>query len=57
MDRNLVSTLFSKNRLIKVNESWYIALLVLSGSIKKLFSVDCVTIYLFSIFYAALLIS
>ena len=31
--------------LVKVNESRYIALFVVSGSIKKLFSVDCVNIY------------
>ena len=37
--------------LIKVNESWYIALFAASGSIKKLFSIDYANIYLFSIFY------
>ena len=31
--------------LIKVNKSGYIALFVVSGSIKKLFSIDCVNIY------------
>ena len=47
--------------VLKVNKSWYIALFVVSGSIKKLFSSDCVVIffsqsivfaniYLFSIF-------
>ena len=36
--------------LLKINESRYIALFVVSGSIKKLFSIDYVTIYLFSIF-------
>ena len=37
---------------VKVNESRYIALFVFSGPIKKLFSIDCVYIYLFSIFYS-----
>ena len=36
---------------IKVNESRYIALFVVSESIKKLFLIDCVNIYLFSIFF------
>ena len=36
---------------IKVNESRYIALFVVSGSIKKLFSIDYVNIYLFSIIF------
>ena len=31
--------------LLKINESQYIALFVVSGSIKKTFSVDCVNIY------------
>ena len=35
----------------KINESPYIALFVVSGSIKKLFSIDYVNIYLFSIFF------
>ena len=30
---------------IKINDSWYIALFVISESIKKLFSIDCVNIY------------
>ena len=38
----------SKINLLKVNESRYIALFVVSGSIKKLFSFDYVNIYLFS---------
>ena len=38
--------------IIKVNESRYISLFVFSGSIKKLFSIDCVNIYLFSIFFS-----
>ena len=36
--------------ILKVNESQYIALLVVSISIKKLFSIDYVNIYIFSIF-------
>ena len=50
-------------RSCKINEPWYIALFVVSGSIKMLFSIDCVNvyfsqsiafvnIYLFSIFFA-----
>ena len=36
---------FALNKhIIKINESQYIALFVVSGSIKKLFSVDCVNI-------------
>ena len=52
MGRNLVSTIFSKNRFIKVIKSRHIALFVFSGSIRKLFSVDCVNIYLFSISFS-----
>ena len=37
---------------IKVNQSRYIALFVASGSIKKLFLIDYVNIYLFSIFFS-----
>ena len=37
---------------LKVNESRYIALIVFSGSIKNLFSIDYVNIYLFSIFFS-----
>ena len=40
------------HRLLKVNESWYIALFVFTGSIKKLFSIDYVNIYLLSTFFA-----
>ena len=36
----------------KVNESRYIALFAFSWSIKKLFSIDCVNTYLFSIFFS-----
>ena len=47
-------TIALKWSLKKVNKSWYIALLifVLSGSIKKLSSVDCVSIYLFTTFFS-----
>ena len=37
---------------IKVIESQCIALFVVSGSIKKLFSIDCANIYLFSIYFS-----
>ena len=30
--------------IIKIKESWYIALFVVSGSIKKLFPIDCINI-------------
>ena len=43
-----------KRFLIKVSKSRYIALFVYSRSIKKLFSVDCVNIYLFSIFFQSI---
>ena len=35
---------------VRINEVGYIALFVVNGSIKKLFSVDYANIYLFSIF-------
>ena len=38
-------------QLFKVKESRYIALFVVSGSVKKLFAVDYVNICLFSIFF------
>ena len=38
--------------LAQVNESGYIALFVVSRSIKKLFSIDYVNIYFFSIFFS-----
>ena len=38
--------------LRKVNESKYTALFVVSGSVKKLFSIDSVNIYLSSIFFS-----
>ena len=37
--------------ILKINESWYIAFAV-SVSIKKLFSIDYVNIYLFSLFFS-----
>ena len=37
---------------IKINDSGYIALFVVSESIKKLFSIDHIIIYLFSIFFS-----
>ena len=37
---------------LKVNESRYTVLVVVSGSIKKLFSIDFVNISLFSIFFS-----
>ena len=39
-------------QILKVNESQYIALFVFTGSIKKLFSIDCVDIYLLSILFS-----
>ena len=42
---------FTKTDLhVRINEVGYMALFVVNGSIKKLFSVDYVNIYLFSIF-------
>ena len=32
-------------KLLKVNESQHITLFVVSGSIKKIFSIDCIRIY------------
>ena len=32
-------------KMLKNNESQYIALFVVSGSIQKLFSIDCVNVY------------
>ena len=37
---------------LKVNESWYIALFLVNGSIKKFFSIDNVNIYLLSISFS-----
>ena len=35
-----------QQQALKINESQYIALFMVSRSIKKLFSIDCVNIYL-----------
>ena len=50
----IVNLIFFKNDfntdvtfVIKINESRYIALFVVSGSIKGLFSIDYVNIYIF----------
>ena len=43
---------FTRKDLVKFNESQYIVLFVVSGSIKKLFSIDCLNIYHFSIFFS-----
>ena len=40
------------NLNFKGNESRYMGLFVFSGSIRKLFSIDCVNIHLFSIFFS-----
>ena len=42
----------SKSALVCLNKSRYIALFVVSVSIKNLFLTDCVNIYLFSIFFS-----
>ena len=42
----------SFKKQLKVNESRYIALFVVSGSIKKTFSIDFAIIYFFSIFFS-----
>ena len=41
--------MFEKNlsALLKVNESRYIALFMFSGSVKKLFSTDCINVFFF----------
>ena len=36
---------------VKVSESWHIALFVFSGSVKKLFSIHDVNVYVFSIYF------
>ena len=38
--------------LFKINESQHVVLFAVSGSIEKRFSVDCVNINLFSIFFS-----
>ena len=49
-----VAVLASANAMLKapieMNDSWYNVFFVVSGSIKKLFSIFHVNIYLFSIF-------
>ena len=47
-----VKKIIESNVKIKVNESRYIALFVVRKSIKKLFSIYYVNIYLFSIFFS-----
>ena len=42
---------------VKVNESRYIALFVVSGSIKKLVLIDFVNTYLFSIFFSIVFVN
>ena len=37
---------------VEVNDSWHIALFVVGGSIKKLFSIDYVNVYFYSIFFS-----
>ena len=44
--------IIENNVKIKFNESRYIALFVVRKSIKKLFSIYYVTVYLFSIFFS-----
>ena len=41
---------FVKKDTLKINNLWYITYIMASGTIKKLFSVDCINIYLCSIF-------
>ena len=36
---------------LKSNKSWYIALFMVSGFIKNLFSIDCVNLHLFQYFF------
>ena len=38
---------------LKINESRYIVLFVISGSVKKLFPIDYVNIYMFLIFFVS----
>ena len=45
-------TIFIKICSLEINKSLYTALFVVSGSIKKLFSIDYVSICLFSIFFS-----
>ena len=41
----LVNIIRAEYLLVKINESQYMALSMVSGSIKELFSIDCVNIY------------
>ena len=50
LSEKLLIDFLEKRFSAKVNESQYIAFFVFSGSIKKLFSIDCVNVYLFSVF-------
>ena len=43
--------------ILKVNKSRYIVLFVVSRSIKKLFSINFVNIYLFSIFFSIIIVN
>ena len=47
----LSSPLQPKTLVLKINESRYLALFVVSGSVKKLFSIDCANIYLLYYFF------
>ena len=49
--RCFTGTEYTSVMKLKVNEPRYIALFMFNGSIKKLFSMDCVNIYLFLIFF------
>ena len=48
---NFQSLTFVLTHSVKVHESWYIILSVVSGSIKKLFLIDFIDTYLFSVFF------
>ena len=50
--KDLEGKVFLEKSNVTVNESWYIVLFVISGSIKKLFSIDFINIYLFSRFFS-----
>ena len=50
--KDLEGKVFLEKLNVTVNESWYIVLFVISGSIKKLFSIDFINIYLFSRFFS-----
>ena len=46
-----------RHEKVKINESQCIALFVVSGSIKKLFSTDFANFYLFSIFFSIVFVN